>query len=128
MASDPTKHKGMVIVPVIKLLGRVVCLTQQNMAVILAGLFASPNKVWQSSWQAVCHTQRNMAGHSANQIARNNGFFTLNNVACKFLAETSEKPHLFYNVAYLCYHLGKHLMSIISILCPTFLIRETLIS
>ena len=45
-ASDPTKHKGNVIVPIIKHLDRAVCLTQQNMAAILGGLFASPNKTW----------------------------------------------------------------------------------
>ena len=34
VASDPTKHKGKVIVPIIKHLDRAVCLNQQNMAAI----------------------------------------------------------------------------------------------
>ena len=100
VASDPTKHKGEVIVPIIKHLDRAVCLTQQNMAAILGGLFASPNKTWQPSWEgyflhptkhgshlgrAVCLTQQNMASHSANQIARNEYFVILNNASGKFL-------------------------------------------
>ena len=61
VVSDLTKHEGMVIVPIIKHLGRAVCLAQQNMTAILAGLFASPNKTWQPSWQGSCQTQQNMA-------------------------------------------------------------------
>ena len=48
IVSNPTKHKGVVIAPIKHggHLGRAVCHMHQNMAAILAGLFAAPNKTW----------------------------------------------------------------------------------